>query len=240
MIYKKLKLLVTWAVFLFLSVLIFEFFHECGHGLGSRLEGYHVSTGFNRVGDVGKRPSDPDFRLNKMIQGRFNLSDIFGPLINWIFAIIFTVIFFKQRTANRVALLLGSGAAINALMRLFPIIMFFISALLGQFVLEDEVALGLSTIRGLKFPMLYTNLKIFATTQPSLFLSEPKIYFWPVISLIISVACFILTYHRLKQLIRYQMISWISQWLFMIMPLLVWPITFIVTDKLDNFIRVNW
>jgi hypothetical protein len=192
------------------------------------------------VGDVGKRPSDPDFRLNKMIQGRFNLSDIFGPLINWIFAIIFTVIFFKQRTANRVALLLGSGAAINALMRLFPIIMFFISALLGQFVLEDEVALGLSTIRGLKFPMLYTNLKIFATTQPSLFLSEPKIYFWPVISLIISVACFILTYHRLKQLIRYQMISWISQWLFMIMPLLVWPITFIVTDKLDNFIRVNW
>jgi hypothetical protein len=240
MIYKKLKLLVIWAVFLFLSVLIFEFFHECGHGLGSRLEGYHVSTGFNRVGDVGKRPSDPDFRLNKMIQGRFNLSDIFGPLINWIFAIIFTVIFFKQRTANRVALLLGSGAAINALMRLFPILMFFISALLGQFVLEDEVALGLSTIRGLKFPMLYANFKIFASTQPSLFLSEPKIYFWPVISLIISVACFILTYHRLRQLIRYQMISWISQWLFMIMPLLVWPITFIVANKLDNFIRLNW
>jgi len=59
---------VTWAVFLFLSVLIFEFIHECGHGVGSRLEGYHVSTGFNRVGDVSKRPSDPDFRLNKMIQ----------------------------------------------------------------------------------------------------------------------------------------------------------------------------
>jgi len=173
------------------------------------------------VGDVSKRPSDPDFRLNKMIQGRFNLSGILGPSINWIFAIIFTVFFLKQRIANRVALLLGSGAAINALMRLFPLLVFFFSALGGQFVLEDEAALGLSTIRGLKFPMPYTNLKIIASTQPSLFLSEPKIYFWPVISLIISVACFILTYHRLKQLVSHHMISWISQWLFMIMPLLV-------------------
>jgi hypothetical protein len=240
MIRKNLKLLVSWAVFLFLSILIFNFFHECGHGLGSRLEGYHVSTGFDKVGDFGKRPSDPEFRINKIIQGRWNLSDFLGPLINWLFAIIFTMFLFRQSPECRVALLFGSGAAINALMRLFPMLMFFINALRGRFVLEDEVALGLSAIRGLKFPMPYLDFKTFASTQSALFLSEPRIYFWPIISLIISIVCFILTYRRLIQSIRHHMISRFSQWLLMLMPLLVWPLTFIVAKKFDDLIRLNW
>jgi len=141
--YKNPRLLIAWAVILFLATLIFQFLHECGHGFDSSLEGYHVSTGFDKVGDVGKRPSDHDFRLNKTIQGGWNLSDFLGPLVNWIFALAFTAIYLKQRSFNSVTVLLGSGATINALIRLVPMLMFFGSAFLGRFVLEDEVALGL-------------------------------------------------------------------------------------------------
>jgi len=53
------RFLLFWAMLLSLSFLLFIFLHECAHGLGSKLEGISVSTGFNRVGDVGKRASDP-------------------------------------------------------------------------------------------------------------------------------------------------------------------------------------
>lgn len=177
MMYKNPRLLIAWSVILFLATLIFQFLHECGHGFVSSLEGYHVSTGFDKVGDVGKRPSDHDFRLNKTIQGGWNLGDFLGPLINWIFAIFFTAIFLRQRTVSCVALFFGSGAAINALIRLVPMLMFFGSALLGRFVLEDEVALGLSAVQGIKFPISYLNFKILASTKSSLFLFKPKIYY---------------------------------------------------------------
>jgi hypothetical protein len=107
------RLLAEWAIFLFSGILLFQFLHECGHGCGSKLEGYHVSTGFNRVGDIGKRPSDPEFRSNTIIQGRWNTADFLGPLINWIFAIIFTIIFLQQKNAGGIVLLIGSGAVVN-------------------------------------------------------------------------------------------------------------------------------
>jgi len=240
MMYKNPRLLIAWAVILFLTTLIFQFLHECGHGFGSSLEGYHVSTGFDKVGDVGKRPSDHDFRLNKTIQGGWNLSGFLGPLINWIFAIYFTAIFLRQRTVSCVALLFGSGAAINALIRLVPMLIFFGSAFQGRFVLEDETALGLSAIQRIKFPMSYLNFKILASTQSSLFLVEPKIYYWPVISLIISIVCFLLTYRRLKQLSWQIMSSRFAQLIFIVLPFLIWLPAFVVVNKLDNLIRLNW
>lgn len=240
MIRRNLKFLVIWAAFLFLAILIFQFLHECGHGFGAKLEGYHISTGFDRVGDPGKRPRDADFRSDKIIPKRWNLSDFFGPLINWIFALFFTAIFLQQRSTNGITLLFGSGAIINALMRLLPMLMFFVSAFLGRFVLEDETALGLSAIKGLKFPMSYFNFKTLISTQSSVFLSEPTIYFWPVISLIVSTACFILTYRQLNQFVRQTMIFRFAQWIFLFMPFLVWPLAFIAIKKLDNLIRLNW
>jgi hypothetical protein len=240
MIYRNFRYLVAWAVFLLLGILIFQFLHECGHGFGAKLGGYQVSTGFDKVGGVGKRPSDPDFRLNKIIQGRWNPADFLGPLINWLFAVIFTAIFLQQRTANRVALLFAAGAAINALMRLFPMLVFFVSALFGRFILEDEAALGLSAIRGLKFPISYLDFKTFASTHSSLLLAAAKVYFWPAISLIISTVCFVLTYRRLNQLVRQTMISRITQRIFLFMPFLAWSLEFNVLKILDDLIRLNW
>ena len=240
MIFKNPRFLAAWAFFLFLGFLIFQFLHECGHGFGSKIEGYHVSTGFDKVGDVGKRPSDPDFRIKKTIQGRWNLSDFLGPTVNWIFALVFTAIYLKQRSFNSVTLLLGSGATINALMRLFPILIFFASALQGRFVLEDETALGLSALEGMKFPMPYLDFKSFALTQPELFLSEPRIYFWPIVSVAISLTCFLLTYRRLRQLSRQRMSSRYAQSIFILLPFLIWPLAFVVVNKLDCLIRLNW
>jgi hypothetical protein len=113
--------------------------------------------------------------------------------------------------------------------------MFFGSAFLGLFVLEDEVALGLSAIQGIKFPMSYLKFKILASTQSSLFLVEPKIYYWPVISLIISIVCFIPTYRRLNQLIRQHLASRISQWFLMLVPFLILPLTFIFATHISHF-----
>jgi hypothetical protein len=42
--------------------LISIFLHECGHGIANSIAGIPCSTGFNRVGDIYKYPSDSDFR----------------------------------------------------------------------------------------------------------------------------------------------------------------------------------
>jgi hypothetical protein len=240
MIFKNPRFLAAWAFILFFGFLVFQFLHECGHGFGSKIQGYHISTGFDKVGDVGKWPSDPDFRIKKTIQGRWNLSDFLGPLVNWIFALVFTAIYLKQRSFNSVTLLLGAGATINALMRLFPMLMFFVAALQGRFVLEDETALGLSAIEGTKFPMPYLDFKSLGSAQSELFLSEPRIYFWPIVSIVISLACFLLIYRRLKQLSGQIMGSRFAQAMFILMPLLIWLPAFVVVNKLDNLIRLNW
>ena len=240
MVCRNFRSLAVWAAFLLLAILTFQFLHECGHGGGAKLEGYHVSTGFDRVGDAGKKPDDPDFRSNKIIQGRWNLSDFLGPLVSWIFALVFTAIYLKQRSFNSVTLLLGAGATINALMRFFPMLMFFVAALQGRFVLEDETALGLSAMEGMKFPMPYLYFKSLASAQPELFLSEPRIYFWPIVSIAISLACFLLTYRRLKQLSWQIMSSRFAQSIFILLPFLIWLPAFVVVNKLDNLIRLNW
>jgi len=219
---------------------MFAFFHECAHGLGSRLEGHRVSTGFDKIGDSGKRPSDHDFRLNSTVQGRWNLSDFLGPLVNWIFALIFMLIFLKQDTGNHSKLLFGAVAIINALIRLFPMLMFFASALQGRFALEDEATLGLSAIEGMKYPMLYPYFKSLASAQPKLLLTEPRIYFWPFVSLAISLACFLLTYRQLNKLSWQITASRFIHSIFILLPFLIWPPASIVVRILDNLIRLNW
>lgn len=57
-----LFLIVIWTAILFVVVIASAFLHEDGHGIGARIDGIHVSTGFNKVGDYGKSPEDPDFR----------------------------------------------------------------------------------------------------------------------------------------------------------------------------------
>ena len=133
------KFLIVWALALFLGLMVFQFLHECGHGFGSQLDGVHVSTGFNRVGDPGKRPSDPDFRSEKMVTGILGSGGLLGPFTNWMFAIFFTAWLLHRTTADRTTFLIGVGAVANALMRLLAMSLFILGALVGRVHLEDEV-----------------------------------------------------------------------------------------------------
>jgi hypothetical protein len=163
---KTVGFLVVWFSFLALGMVVFTFLHECGHGFGAQLDGIHISTGFDRVGDFGKRPSDPDFPSNDMVTGELNSSGLFGPFTNWLFAIPFTVLILQRPKADRTTFLLGAGAVVNAWSRLWQMAAFFVAALLGRVHLEDEVGWGLRAIPRLHFPIQFNDFYQLTQTQP--------------------------------------------------------------------------
>ena len=52
---EVLRLLVIWAVVIFVTFIASIFLHEAAHGFGYQIDGTHVSTGFNMVGESGKK-----------------------------------------------------------------------------------------------------------------------------------------------------------------------------------------
>lgn len=237
---ESLKILFTWALLMTIGILIFVFVHECGHGFGFTIDGIKVSTGFNRVGDPGKKPQDPDFRSSTMVKGGLSSGSLLGPFLNWVLAIVFTAALLLQKEAGKRALVLASAAVSNAVLRFFPMLGFFIAAATGRFILEDEVGWGLRSIQGLEFPMSHEIFRKLSLRQPGLFLSEPRIYFWPAVSLLISVACLILAYRHLISLYKREISSRLVRWSFVFMPLAVWPFILIAMNFLDRHFRINW
>jgi len=236
----SLKILYTWALLLSIGIFIFVFVHECGHGFGFTIDGIKVSTGFNKVGDPGKKPQDPDFRSSTVIKGGLTSGSLLGPFLNWIFAIVFTAALLLQKKAGKRALILASAAVSNAILRFVPMLGFFIAAATGRFILEDEVGWGLRSIQGLEFPMSHEIFRKLSLSQPEIFLSEPRIYFWSAVSLLISVACLILAYRHLISLYKQQISSHLFRWSFVFMPLAVWPFILIAMNFLDRNLRINW
>jgi len=219
------KFLIVWALYLFLGMMVFQFLHECGHGFGSQLDGEHVSTGFSRVGDPGKRPVDLDFRSEKKVTGILSSAGLLGPFTNWILAIFFTA-WLLHRT--------------NALMRLLAMLLFIIGTLVGRVHLEDEVGWGLRAVQGLNLPMPFTDFKMLVKTQPELFLSEPRFYFWPLLSFGIVLLCFVLSYRRLYTVFGKRLPSRFVRWVFGLMPIMIIPPMFLLCSWLDNLVRINW
>lgn len=230
----------AWAGLLGLAVVVFIFLHECGHGIGARLDGERVSTGFNQVGDPGKRPGDPDFRAGRVITGRLGWGGLLGPLTNWFFALVFTGWLMTRKHPGRGSLLLGAGAVVNGFLRLIPMATFFIGAALGRLSLEDEVAWGLGSVEALDLPMSFDAFKIVLRSQPEIILREPAIYAWPLFSLAISLLCLILSYRKLLALHRADLPTGSSRVVFVFMPLAVWPVVFAAIEKLDKAVRINW
>lgn len=235
-----MKLLFTWAMYLSIALLIFLFLHECGHGFGARLDGKRVSTGFNKVGDLGKKPNDPDFRKNLVIEGSLDSGSLLGPFTNWLFAVVFTALLFTRKSPGTLTFFLGAGAVANAAMRIVPMSGFFISALAGQLTLEDEVCWGLQAARSVEFPMPFFEFRLLARSQPHIFLSEPALYFWPAVSLSISLFCLVVAYRRIFFVYHPQLSPHFLRWIFIFMPFGVWPFLFMLTNHLDNLIRINW
>lgn len=235
-----LRLPLFWALLVFLSFLLFIFLHECAHGLGSKLEGISVSTGFNRVGDPGKRPSDPDFRSNHLISGQPTPGSLAGPLLNWFLALLFTGLLFKKNISQKVSAIFGAAAISNSLLRFVPMAGFLFKALMGQLVIEDEVSWGFREVFPDRFPMLLSEFKNFLATRSSIFLSHPSFYFWPVISFLITFICLFIAYKNLLNVFKSELESPLKKMLFILTPVIIWPPLLFLVNLLDNLVRINW
>ncbi len=237
---KFTKYLLIWFLLLSLSFFISTFLHECGHGFGSLIDGVRVSTGFNRVGDFGKFPFQPDFRSNHVITGKLDSGGLLGPFVTWTLTIVFTALLSKRNKPDFLTIFFGSISVANSFLRIVPIFFFLVSAISGNFTLEDEVAWGLSRTEGVNFPMSFGAFKNIALSSPKVFISNPYIYFWPIVSLLICSLCLIISYRKLVFLFKDFLSHFLYKFVFAFLPLASFPFTFAILNWLDNLIRINW
>lgn len=234
------RFLLYWTALIFIIFIVVWFLHESAHGLGFRLEGTHVSTGFNLVGASGKSPGDPDFTVDLMNQG-LSPGLLFGPAITWLMAIVFTVLLLYRSQPNLLTLIIGATAISSALMRLFPMIIFLIPALMGSLPnLQDEQLMSIGLVEGVPLPVSDAGLGQLASTNPSLFLGNPNFYLWFLISILISSICLILSYRQLYKLFAEQLQSRVSKIIFGLIPVILFIPIFGAVTFLDNILRINW
>ena len=88
--------------------------------------------------------------------------------------------------------------------------------------------------------MSFADFRLLVRTQPALFLSEPRFYFWPLLSFGIVLLCFVLAYRRLYTLFDAQLSGRLARWVFGLMPIAVIPPMFLLCSWLDDLIRINW
>lgn len=209
-----MKNLIIWGIVLFIAIMISIFIHEIGHGISYYLQGISVSTGFNRVGDIYKTPSDPEFRTE------FNKQRIkwdLGVPFTLILAIICTILLYK--VGNKYAVvILAAFAMSNSLLRLLPMINSFIGLLnRGQLTIEDEVSMG-STWYNLTGILMLKFLPI-------------------IISVVISVICYYFTIKGIRNNVSFIKCSTSG---FTISSIIAVIISIKIANILDEVIRINW
>lgn len=128
-----------WFLILLLAIVLSAFLHEAGHGLSASLHGHPVSTGFNRVGDHGRHPGDPDFRAN--LAAYRNPWDL-GPAVTLTLAAASTFALYRVKGGPAIAAA-GAMALANSVQRLIPLGMAYGAWLTtGTPGWEDEIAQG--------------------------------------------------------------------------------------------------
>jgi hypothetical protein len=182
-------LLILWAIILYVSIIFSIFLHEDGHGIGAKLDGIHVSTGFNKVGDYGKSPDDPDFRTGETENSVWG--GLLGPISSWLLAIIFTVWLYCFKGSSWGALIVGALAVGNSLIRTVPMALALISALMGRPYMEDEIGWGIWYVLKFYHPELagsalgfHALLKSYACLpgSPFLILAACWLFLWRALS----------------------------------------------------------
>lgn len=211
-----IKVLLKWFIFLLLCFVVSTFIHEIGHGISDYAVGIHDSTGFNKVGEPYKKPSDIDFR-----KGREDLQNPWdmGPNFTLLLAVGFTLILFKAKDKNKTAIMvIGAFAFSNSLIRLIPMIHSYLGLLLkGSFYNEDEIDIGLSWY--------------------SLHHLEIMKYIPSLISIILSLICLYFVVKALKRKLPSLFSKRIA---FVIICFVAYIISFVIETGLDNIIRINW
>lgn len=240
--------LAVWAAVLYAALILAVFLHEDGHGIGARLDGVHISTGFNRIGNPGRAPGDPDFRGADATGGV--LTGLLGPATSWLLAIVFTVWLKRLKppdpdVADRAplsgTLWIGAFAVANATVRAIPMWSVFSSALSGQVFLEDESYWGIWYIGKVVRPDLgLAGALALVNTQPDVLLGYPAIWVCVLFSLIISVACFVIAYrHLLKQWDAF-LDSSAARVTLVVLPIVLWFLALPLLNALDRVLRINW
>ena len=203
-----------WFLLCLLVFVISTFLHECGHGFASKLNGVSVSTGFNRVGNAYKYPSDDDFRAG-YDSTQSSLLD-FGVPITLMLAICFTLLFYLKEFKNEyVTEIVLSVALCNSMIRLIPSTLCgIIPIFTGNLHIEDEIDTGKVLVEQFGIGWL---------------IAVPAI-----ISFLISIVCYLACMKRSKRIqfiMNKQMIAglWIA-----------YAFSFIIENYLDNIFRINW
>ena len=205
-----------WFIILLFCFVISTFIHEMGHGISDYAVGIHDSTGFNKIGQPYKKPSDPDFR-----KGRENLQNPWdmGPNVTLILTVGFTLILIRSKIKNKMTnLVIGAFAFCNSLIRLIPMFHSYLGLFTrGSFYDEDEIGTGLSWYN-------FHHLEIMKYV-PSL------------ISIIVSLICLYFVVNALKR----KLPSLFSKGsVFVIICVVAYISSFAIETGLDNVIRINW
>ncbi len=235
---KPPGLLAMWFVMLWGGLLGSIFLHECGHGLGARLEGVHVSTGFNQVGNAHRVPGDPDFRITRP-GGPW--TGLMGPVTTWVLAIGFTIALLRMREGTSSALMVAALAIGGGLVRGIPMTEFLLSAPFGPIHVEDEVGTGSWCFTRLARPDL-AGEGIRALVQSHGAALRGSVWFWlpALASLGISLACLIAAYRKANALFAPRLSGGAMRWAFRLMPVAAYALALPVLNALDRVIRINW
>lgn len=238
---RPATLLVIWALLLFASFIFSVFLHEDGHGLGAKIDGVRVSTGFNKVGDYGKSPDDPDFR-SAGNEGKF-WAGVLGPATSWVLAIVFTVWLYRFKEPTWGALSIGALALANGLIRALPMLYFLIFALQGKPSMEDEVSWGIWYVLKFIRPDLASataDYHAVLETSPAAFLAQYSFWIPPLFSLAVSLACLIPAYRRVYKLWGDRLSRWVVRLMLGLIPFVAYVASLPVLNWLDRLIRINW
>src|SRR5207248_785393 len=76
---------------------------------------------------------------------------------------------------------------------------FFGGAAVGRVVYQDEVEWGAKGIDGLNLPTSLQAFEAFIRSRPHEFLTRPRSYAWPSISMALCAGCLALVYRELRR-----------------------------------------
>ncbi|MBI3542574.1 MAG: hypothetical protein HY075_04790 [Deltaproteobacteria bacterium] len=216
------------------------FLHQCGHGVGARIEGMRISTGFASAGAPQRRPSDADYRDPMPVEGTLTLHGILGPGVNWLLGIVAVVLLHRARRPTLGALALAAAAIANAGIRLFPISKTLVTIFTGRLFLDDEATWGIAGSGDLRFPITVARLNEQIARDAGVFTHHAWTFFWPAVSLAISLTVMVAAYPKALALFAPRLPTRLERVLFALMPFLVTPAILVAAGWLDEHVRLNW
>lgn len=210
---NKIAKIICWSILCITVFLISIFIHECGHGLANSLRGIECSTGFNRVGDINKYPTDADFRAeySSVSDSLFD----FGVPATLLMAIAGTAVSYKaQKEKSIIIALLFAGT--NSIMRLIPCLYVVLVPLFtGRIHNEDEYGTGLVLVKATGISWL--------------------VYLPALLSILVSVMCIVFLYRKLKAKMSIKVFLGYG-----FLTLFSFYVTMTIANMLDNIVRINW